>query len=98
MDASNFGNSTGIFNLYTLDTCRTSLGRSPAGRSFGAVHPQMIPLPAADRLGDVSRLEISGSHVDAKNSRARASDRTDGREGGQKGRKQTFGFAIRRFF
>jgi hypothetical protein len=43
-------------------------------------------------------LEISGSHVDAKNSRARASDRTDGREGGQKGRKQTFGFTIARLF
>jgi hypothetical protein len=61
MDASNFGDSTGIFILYTLDTCRTSLGRSPAGPSFGAVHPQMIPLPAAGRIEGVSRLEISGS-------------------------------------
>ena len=77
MDASNFGNSTGIFILYTLDTCRTSLGRSPADQSFGAVHPQMIPLPAADRIEGMSRLEISGSHVDATSSHARGMNRTD---------------------
>jgi hypothetical protein len=70
MDASNFGDSTGIFILYTLDTCRTSLGRLPAGRSFGAVHPQIITLPAVGHLEGVPRLEISGSHVDASNSHA----------------------------
>jgi hypothetical protein len=79
MDASNFGDSTGIFILYTLDTCRTAPWRSPAGRSFGAVHPQMIPLSAAGRLGGVSGLEISDSHVDASNSHALVMNGVDGR-------------------
>ena len=37
----------------------------------------MIPLPAAGRLGGVSRLEISGSHVNATKSHARGMNRTD---------------------
>jgi hypothetical protein len=65
MDASNSGDSTGIFILYTLDTCRTSLGRSPAGRSFGDVQSQMIPLSAAGRIEGVSRLEIRDSRRDS---------------------------------
>jgi hypothetical protein len=88
MDASNFGDSTGIFILYTLDTCRTSVGRSPAGWSFGAVHPQMIPLPAAARIEGVSRLEISGSHLDAKNSCARGGNGVDGKRSERNALKQ----------
>jgi hypothetical protein len=45
----------------------------------GTVHPQIIPLPAAGRLGGVSRLEINGSHVDASNSHSLGMNGTDDR-------------------